>query len=116
MEHRRLARLLCAPECPALIDVRIDEDFKADPRFIPGAMQRPYESVGGWATEFSGQATVVICQKGQKLSQWTASWLRHDGAISAWVEFGLSIVPAAKLPSRDPKGRPVWVARKPPKS
>ena len=32
-----LARLIGTPECPVLLDVRIDEDFDAEPRLIPGA-------------------------------------------------------------------------------
>jgi rhodanese-related sulfurtransferase len=116
----KLARLTGTPKCPALIDVRIDEDFKGDPRFIPGAVQRPYESVREWATEFSARAAVAICHNGQKLSQEVAAWLRQAGAISAdslesghqaWVDSGLPVVPAGKLPPRDPKGRTVWVTR-----
>ena len=34
----KLARLIGTPKCPALIDVRTDEDFAADPRLIPGAI------------------------------------------------------------------------------
>ena len=36
----KLARLIGTPNCPALIDVRTDEDFAADPRLIPGAVRR----------------------------------------------------------------------------
>ncbi len=120
----KLARLIGTPGCPALIDVRIDEDFAADPRFIPCALRRAPMSVGDWAGAFAGRSAVVICQKGQKLSQGVAAWLRHEGAVSAdalegghlaWAEAGLPVVPEAKLPRRDAKGRTVWVTRARPK-
>ncbi len=41
----KLARLIGVPHGPALIDVRAKEDFAADPRFIPGAIRRAYETV-----------------------------------------------------------------------
>jgi hypothetical protein len=34
----KLARLIRAPNSPALVDVRTDDDYKADPRLIPGRM------------------------------------------------------------------------------
>ena len=36
----KLARLIGAPKYPALIDVRADDEFAADPRLIPGAARR----------------------------------------------------------------------------
>ena len=36
----KLSRLIGTPHAPALVDVRTDEDFSADPRFIPGATRR----------------------------------------------------------------------------
>ena len=34
-----LSRLMGTPDCPILLDVRINEDFDDDPRLIPGAYQ-----------------------------------------------------------------------------
>ena len=50
-----------------------------------------------------------ICQKGQKLSEGVAAWLRHEGVPAellaggseAWGRSGLPYVPVAKLPPRD---------------
>src|ERR1700733_7688476 len=84
----KLARLIGVPRGPALIDVRAKEDFAADPRFIPGAVRRSYETASSWAPEFSGRSAVVICDKGQKLSEGVAAWLRHAGASSAEVLVG----------------------------
>ena len=40
----KLARLIGTPKCPAVIDVRTEEDFAADPRLIPGAVRRAHGS------------------------------------------------------------------------
>ena len=120
----KLARLIGVPHGPALIDVRAKEDFAADPRFIPGAIRRPYETVSSWAPDFEGRSAIVICEKGQKLSEGVAAWLRHAGSPSAevlagghaaWAQAGLPLVPEGKLPPRDPQGRTVWVTRSRPK-
>jgi rhodanese-related sulfurtransferase len=120
----KLARLIGVPHGPALIDVRPDGDFAADPRFIPGAVRRPYETASSWAPQFAGRSAVVICESGQKLSEGVAAWLRHAGASSAevlvgghaaWAQAGLPLVPEGKLPPRDPQGSTVWVTRSRPK-
>jgi hypothetical protein len=41
----KLSRLIGTPSAPALIDVRIDEDFAADPRLIPGAVRRSHRDI-----------------------------------------------------------------------
>jgi rhodanese-related sulfurtransferase len=120
----KLARLIGVPHGPELIDVRAKEDFAADPRFIPGAIRRPHETASSWAQEFAGRSTVVICEKGQKLSEGVAAWLRHAGSPAAevlggghaaWAQARLPLVPESKLPPRDPQGRTVWVTRSRPK-
>ena len=59
----KLARLIGVPHGPALIDVRAKEDFAADPRFIPGAIRRPYETVSSWAPEFVGRSPSSSAKK-----------------------------------------------------
>jgi hypothetical protein len=66
---------------------------------------------------------VVVCQKGQKLSEGTAAWLRHnqvaaevlEGGHVGWKQAELPTVPADKIPKRDGRGRTVWVTRSRPK-
>jgi len=119
----KLARLIGTPRCPILIDVQTDEDFAADPRLIPRAIRRPWSQAPDWAKEFTGQSAIVICQKGLKISQGVAAWLRHegvpadslDGGALAWAQAGLPMVPEAKLPPRDAQGCTVWVTRARPK-
>ena len=104
----KLARLIGTPKCPALIDVRTDEDFEADARLIPSAVRRPAVEVVDWGMELEGNAAVVICQKGLKLSHGAAAYLRHqgvsaevlEGGTEAWRQAGLPTVPGAAIPPR----------------
>jgi len=119
----KLARLIGTPKCPRIIDVRTDDDYATNPRLIPGSVRRSYDEVASWAQEFIGRNVIVVCQKGLKLSQGVAAWLRHfgipadslDGGTVAWAQTGLPMVPEARLPPRNPQGQTVWVTRSRPK-
>jgi rhodanese-related sulfurtransferase len=119
----QLGRLIGTPDAPVLADVRIDNDHAADPRMIPASFRRDYRTVSSWADEYAGRSVVVICQRGQKLSQGVAAWLRHAGARAESLEGGFEAWVAAKglliqpdhVPERDDKGRTVWVTRARPK-
>jgi len=119
----KLARLIGTPQCPILVDVRTDADFAADPSLLPGAIRRRAEEAPDWSQEFAGRSVVVVCQRGAKLAQGAAAWLRVAEASAETLEGGfeackaahLPLVPAAKLPPRDAAGRTVWVTRARPK-
>src|SRR5258708_23464911 len=119
----KLARLIGTANRPALIDVRTDEDFAADPRLIPGAVRRNHQAAPDWGKEFSGHSAIVVCLRGEKLAQGTAAWLRYvkveagalQGGFEGWKAAKLPLVPASKLPARDAQGRTVWVTRARPK-
>jgi rhodanese-related sulfurtransferase len=119
----KLSRLIGTANAPALIDVRIDADFAEDPRMIPGALRRPYDTASDWAKAFANRSAIVICRKGQRFSEAAAAWLRHsgasaetlDGGFEAWKAAKLPLVPASKLPPLDTQGRSVWVTRSRPK-
>jgi rhodanese-related sulfurtransferase len=119
----KLSRLIGTASAPALIDVRTDEDFAADPRLIPGAIRRSHAEVQDWASELTGKSVVVICKQGLKLSEGTAAWLRCnnvaaeilEGGHLGWTAAELPTVPAAKIPKRGRRGRTVWVTRSRPK-
>jgi rhodanese-related sulfurtransferase len=119
----KLSRLIGTAHMPALVDVRTDEDFAADPRLIPGAIRRSHQDAGDWSGKFSGNSAIVVCMRGAKLAQGTAAWLRHanvaaetlEGGFEGWKEAKLPLVNASKLPPRDAQGRTVWVTRARPK-
>src|SRR6516225_190623 len=119
----KLVRLVGTPHCPVLVDVRTDDDYKRNPRLIPSAMRRPYADPSAWADEFVGRSAIVICQKGAKLSEGTAAWLRHAGVpadaledgFEGWRKAGLPLVTTTRMPPRDSQGRTVWVTRSRPK-
>jgi rhodanese-related sulfurtransferase len=120
----KLARLIGVSHCPALIDVRTDADYEADPRFVPGALRRSSESISNWASEFVNRPTIVIDESGQQASEGVAAWLRHAGATSAdvltggqlaWAKAGGPLIQTAKVPQRDALGRTIWVTRSRPK-
>jgi len=123
ISSEKLSRLIGTHHAPALIDVRPDDDFAADPRLIPGASRRSHRVVQDWAASLAGQSVVVICQKGSKLSEGTAAWLRHAGIAAeilegghlGWSQAGLPTVAAERIPRRDTHGRTVWVTRARPK-
>ena len=119
----KLNRLIGTPKGPALIDVRTEEDFSLSPALIPGSLRRPHDQTSQWAGEFSGKSAIVVCQRGLKLSQGVAAWLRHsgieadalEGGYEAWSSAKLPLVNTAPLPKRDAQGRTVWVTRSRPK-
>lgn len=119
----QLSRLIGMPDAPALIDVRIDDDFNVDPRLIPGSTRKDHRHLPDWAEGLAGQPVAVICHRGQKLSQGVAALLRWqgiaaetlEGGFEAWASAGQPLLKADKVPLRDDNGRTVWVTRARPK-
>jgi rhodanese-related sulfurtransferase len=120
---QQLARLVGTPEAPAIVDVRGREHVESDPRSIPCALHRDATKVDTWAQEYRGQKLVVACQRGGKLSQGAAAWLRNEGleaeslegGFEAWAAEKALLIDARKLPPRDARQRTVWVTRSRPK-
>lgn len=118
-----LARLLAREDAPLIIDVRTAEDFAADPRLPGPAIRIAAADIAGRAAEFRGKRVAVFCQKGLKLSEGAAAWLRHEGADAAvatggwlaWAQAGLPAIPEALLPRHAGSGRTLWVTRERPK-
>lgn len=119
----QLTRLIGTPDAPTLVDICIDEDFDADPRLIPTAFRHPFTDIAALAPKLHGRRTVVICQKGKKLSQGAAAILRSHGVFAEFLEGGVfgwhaangPAVPAAVIPKRNAAGQSVWVTRHRPK-
>lgn len=119
----QLVRLIGLPDAPVLIDVRTDEDHTADPRMLPGAMRRDHQEVAAWASDYAGCSVVVTCQRGAKLSQGVAAWLRHagvraeslEGGFLAWAASGLPLLQPRHIPVVARGGATCWVTRARPK-
>lgn len=119
----QLNRLIGTPDCPALVDVCLDADFAEDPYLVPGAFRHDFRDLPGLAARLQGRAAVVICQKGRKLSQGVAAWLRTTGVAAEYLSGGMQdwralpdapAVPAAVLPA-PVDGATLWVTRHRPK-
>jgi len=118
-----LADLIGTPACPALIDVRSDDDFTLAPCLLPGSRRRRHDDLVAWRSDYRGASAIVICQRGLKLSQGVAALLRVagiearvlKGGYAAWEHGALSRIPVARLPACDPQGRTLWVTRERPK-
>lgn len=113
-----LLTLIGTPTCPVLVDVCTDPDFAEDPVLIPGAQRWPHTDLGGIADMTAGRTAVIVCQKGLKLSQGVAAWLRSAGqdaqvlrgGMVAWRQTeGAPVIAAGALPDRL-EGATRWVA------
>jgi rhodanese-related sulfurtransferase len=119
----QLARLVGTSKCPTLIDVRLDEDFAADPRLLPSSVRRSHAEASSWTREVGERSAVLICVRGEKLSHGVAAMLRVvgvsadvlEGGFEGWRAVGLPLVPEAKLRRRNADGHTVWVTRERPK-
>lgn len=119
----QLSRLIGLPSAPAIVDVRIDEDYALDPRLIPGSRRRSHRETSRWMDGYAGRKVIVICHRGKKLSQGVAALLRSEGieaeslalGFEGWSGAGLPAVCPDRLPDRDHKGRTLWVTGARPK-
>lgn len=127
LSPQELFNCLGTAEAPRVIDARIEEDVAADPRLIPAAVRRPGLKAADWAPDlagiYAGREVVVYCDRGLKISEGAAAWLRHagvrakvlTGGFQAWRAAGLPLVPQEKIPPRAAEGRTLWVTRARPK-
>ncbi len=82
---------------PRVIDVRLKEDFEADPVLIPSAMWLDPNDADVWAKDFAPETPVVVyCVRGHWVSQAVTKKLldlglkvsRLTGGIEAWKAAG----------------------------
>lgn len=106
MTALQLSRRIGLPDAPVILDVRIPEDIAADPRTLPGSVARDFRKIAEWAGDFAGQDVVVVCQRGLKLSEGVAAWLRHKGSSAETLEGGFEGWAAAQLPLVKPEHVP----------
>ena len=76
-----------------VLDVRLEEDYAADPVLIPGALYRNPEAIREWSPSLPRDAKIVVyCVKGRWVSQKAAVYLDEqgydvyslEGGIEAW--------------------------------
>ena len=123
----KLVRLIGTPKCPILVDVRPPNAFEVDPHLIPSSFHCGFDEIVGEMADQIGdrgeQSAIVICQSGASSSQGAAALLRDqgvpaevlEGGFAGWKQEKLPLVPFAKLPPIDTRGRTVWVTRARPK-
>ncbi len=113
-----LMRLLGTPDAPVLIDLRIDDDFAADPRTIPTARRIAFQTIADHVESLRDHYIILSCQRGAKISEGAAALLRCHGlraetlagGHAAWVAASLPLIPAGILPATG-----LWVTRHRPK-
>ena len=119
----QLMRLVGTPLAPVIVDVSTDEDFHKDPFLIPGAVRHPHSDLPGLARYLNDRRAIIVCQKGRKLSQGVAAWLRQEGISAEYLNGGnhgwrnlpdAPRIPVAAIPDRQ-EGATLWVTRHRPK-
>lgn len=119
----QLSRLIGLPRAPSIIDVRTEEEYRADPRLVPAARRHDVRDIEQWAAHYTAHSVVVYCQHGQNQSEGAAASLRHaginaevlEGGYEQWRKAREPLLYAGKLPPRDASKRTVWVTRARPK-
>jgi rhodanese-related sulfurtransferase len=112
----QLFRLIGTPDCPLILDVRMADDFAADPRLIPTAQWIPHTQVASHITP--NRRAVITCQRGHKLSEGAAALLRAHGMQAEILEGGHLAWTAAARPlvaQSALSGTDLWVTRHRPK-
>jgi rhodanese-related sulfurtransferase len=96
------ARLARAP-APVVVDLRKPDDYRADPRIVPGAAKRDLARLPLWAPELPQDRFVVVyCQKGLSVANAAVDALRARGFTAVMIEGGFAAWQAAGLPLVDP--------------
>lgn len=118
----QLMRLIGTPAAPTIVDVCFDEAFAEDPRLIPTSIRASHGDMPALLARLDDTPVVVACQKGKKLSQGVAAYLRSEGIAAenlqggnfAWRDAGLPLIPANVVPA-PVNGSTLWVTKQRPK-
>jgi rhodanese-related sulfurtransferase len=119
----QLCKLIGTPECPVIIDVRIDEDFLDEPYLIPSAFRFRFDQIEQLAGQLAQSRVVIYCQKGLKISQGAAAILRQlgvkaetlEGGQFAWRDAQQIMVNVGKLTMEPQVQSSMWVTKHRPK-
>ncbi len=123
LDTTSLSAVIGTADCPVILDVRIDEDFDADPRLLPSALRRSHLTIADWMPDYQGMSVLTYCDRGLKLSEGVAALMREAGinariltrGFQGWRSDGLPLVPSKMIPARNEQGRTLWVTRTRPK-
>ncbi len=108
----KVSKLIGTANAPLIIDVRLQEDFEHDLRFLPTSKRVAHTEI----QTVIAQAVIVVCQRGAKLSHGAAALLRLRGVDAVSLEGGFEAWRAAKLPLVPLDAmKPRWVTRHRPK-
>ena len=85
---------------PLVIDAWVADDLAMMPARLPTAITQSGLAVANWQAQPAGLPIVVYCQKGLKISQGAAAWLRANradarvlgGGIEGWQAAGLPLL------------------------
>ncbi|RKE93730.1 chromate resistance protein ChrB domain-containing protein [Sulfitobacter guttiformis] len=119
----QLLRLIGLPDAPVIADISVDPDFEADPFLIPGSFRHSHTDPHGLRERIAGRPSVIVCQKGIKLSQGMAALLRSEGLTAEYLQggnygwrdhAGAPRIPAGIVPDKL-GGNTLWVTRHRPK-
>lgn len=73
-----------------LLDVRLIEDYEADPTLIPGASHQDPEKITQWFSEIPQDSKVVVyCVKGAWVSHKAATFLDEKGIETYTLDGGI---------------------------
>jgi rhodanese-related sulfurtransferase len=113
--HELQQRLTAFPP-PALIDVRRQPAFDADPAVIAGAMRHAPDTIARWAAGLEPwRAVVVYCVHGHEVSQDAAAALQARGLAVQFLAGGLEGWRAAGNTTAAYRAPTRWVTRERPK-
>jgi rhodanese-related sulfurtransferase len=119
-----LAGLLGGPSWPAVVDLRLEDDYAAATRDLPAAIHRAEADFAVWSAALDPARPVVVsCQRGLKVSQAAVARLRASGrrasslagGIVGWREAGLPLLDRAGLGALGWREGAPWVTRRRPK-
>ena len=114
---QQLLRVIGTPDAPQIVDISIDPDFADDPHLIPGSFRHPHTDIPALLDRLAGRDCVVVCQRGLKLSQGLAAWLRSEGIGARYLGGGMFAwrdqsnaphIPVGQIPSPI-MGSTLWV-------
>lgn len=122
----QLHRLIGTPQAPAIIDLRIDQDFDEDPRRLPTAQRFSHtqmKKLSKYIQEHAFESTVIYCQKGRKISQGACAYLRSQniraevlaGGQFAWRDGKFPTISNSPILHDTSTEGSIWVTRHRPK-